>query len=103
MEVAIPHSLGREEVRRRLSASSNSIADAIPGGMAQVTTEWLGEDSLSMAINAMGQALTGRIDIGDTQVVFTMDLPLALGFIKPIVESTIQQAGQKLLAGPAAG
>ncbi len=100
MEVAIPHSLGREEVRRRLSSSSSSIADAIPGGMAQVTTEWLGEDSLSLAINAMGQALTGRIDIDDSQVVFTMDLPLALSFIAPIVEGTIQQAGQKLLAPP---
>ena len=102
MQVAIPHSLGREEARRRLGSSSNQISDAIPGGMAQVTTEWVGEDSLSLAINAMGQVLNGRIDIGDTEVVFNLDLPLALGFIKPVVESTIQQAGQKLLAAPAA-
>ena len=103
MRVAIPHGLGREEVRRRMHARVGELAGFIPGGMAQVTTEWTGEDSLSLAINAMGQALNGRIDIGDTQVGFTMDLPLALGFIKPIVESTIQQAGQKLLAPPPAG
>ena len=103
MQVAIPHQLGREEVRRRLSASSHQIADAIPGGMADVTTEWVGEDRLSLAITAMGQAIAGQIDIADEEVVFTIEIPLALGFIKPIVEGTIQQAGQKLLApAPAA-
>ncbi|MFC3096954.1 polyhydroxyalkanoic acid system family protein [Alteraurantiacibacter palmitatis] len=102
MEVAIPHTLGREEVRRRLSGSGNQIADAIPGGMAQVTSEWLDEDTMGLTITAMGQPLNGRIEIGEDQVVFVMDLPLALSFIKPIVEGTIQQAGQKLLAPPPA-
>lgn len=102
MEITIPHSLGREEVRRRLSAGGNAIADAIPGGMAQVTTRWLDEDTLALTISAMGQPLSGNIAIRDDQVVFTMDLPAALGFIRPIVESTIRQVGQKLLAPPSA-
>lgn len=102
MQVAIPHTLGREEVRRRLSGSGSRIADAIPGGMAEVTTQWLDEDTLSLAISAMGQPINGRIAIGDDQVVLDIDLPLALGFIKPMVESTIPQAGQKLLAAPPA-
>lgn len=102
MQVAIPHTLGREEVRRRLSGGGDSIARAIPGGMAQVTTEWVDQDTLSLSIDAMGQALNGKILIEDAQVLFDVDLPLALSFVKPIVESTIQQAGQKLLAPPAA-
>ena len=32
MQVAIPHSLGREEVRRRLQGGGARIEDAIPGG-----------------------------------------------------------------------
>lgn len=103
MQIAIPHQLGREEVRRRLSSSSNQIADAIPGGMADVTTEWVSDDSLSLAITVLGQVIAGQIDIADEDVLFTIEIPIALGFIKPIVESTIQQAGQKLLApSPAA-
>ncbi len=102
MQVAIPHQLGREEVRRRLKGSSHQIADAIPGGMADVQTNWPSEDSMHMAILALGQSLNGRIDIMDDQVVFFMDLPPALGFIQPIVESAIQQQGQKLLAPPTA-
>ena len=35
MEVAIPHNLGREEVRNRLRTRSHTLADGIPGGMAR--------------------------------------------------------------------
>jgi len=100
MEVAIPHQLGREEVRRRLHASSHEIADAIPGGMAEVQTSWPSEDRMAMAINAMGQLMSGHIDIEDEQVVFHMELPPALSFLKPIVEGAIRQSGQKMLEPP---
>ncbi|GAA0271349.1 hypothetical protein GCM10009127_09420 [Alteraurantiacibacter aestuarii] len=102
MQVAIPHQLGREEVRRRLRGSSHEIADAIPGGMADVETDWPSEDRMTMAIKVMGQHLAGYIDIAEDQVVFFMDLPPALSFIKPIVEGAIRQGGQKLLAPPPA-
>ena len=102
MEVAIPHNLGREEVRNRLRTRSHMIADGIPGGMAQVTTGWPSEDRMTLDIAAMGQALTGHIDVEDNQVVLHMELPPALGFLKPIVEGAIRQQGHKLLAGPGA-
>ena len=100
MEVPIPHNLGREEVRNRLRTRSHMIADGIPGGMAQVTTGWPSEDRMTLDIAAMGQALTGHIDIHDSQVVLHMDLPPALGFLTPIVEGAIRQQGHKMLAGP---
>lgn len=100
MEVAIPHDLGREEVRRRLSENSHRIGDGIPGGMAEVETSWPSEDRMDMAITAMGSVLHGHIDIEDDKVLFFMDLPPALGFLKPMVESTIQDQGRRLLAAP---
>ena len=102
MEVAIPHQLGRDEVRNRLRSRSHTIADGIPGGMAQVTTGWPSEDRMTLDIAAMGQVLTGHIDVEDSQVVLHMELPPALGFLKPIVEGAIRQQGHKLLAGPGA-
>jgi hypothetical protein len=100
MEVAIPHSLGRDEVRNRLRARSHMIGDGIPGGMAQVSTAWTSEDRMTLDIAAMGQVLTGHIDVEDSQVVLHMELPPALGFLRPIVEGAIRQQGQKMLAGP---
>jgi hypothetical protein len=98
MQVAIPHDLGRDEVRRRLQNSSHEIADAIPGGMADVRTDWPSEDRMAMAINAMGQSITGHVEIEETQVVFVVTLPPALGFLRPIIEGSIRQNGQKLIA-----
>ena len=100
MEVAIPHALGRDEARRRLRDNSHKMADAIPGGMAQISTAWPSDDRMNLDIAAMGQALVGHIEIQDSQVVLYMDLPPALGFLKPIVEGAIRQQGQKLLEAP---
>ena len=100
MRVPIPHNLGREEARNRLHANSHKMADGFPGGMAQIQTSWPSEDRMALSIQAMGQAVVGRIDIEDTQVVLNVDLPPALGFIEPLVAGAIKQSGQKMLAPP---
>jgi hypothetical protein len=100
MQVPIPHNLGRDEARRRLQANSHNIGQQFPGGMAQVDTSWTSEDRMAMSINAMGQSLVGRIDVEDTQVVLTIDLPPALSFVEPIIAGAIKQGGQKMLAPP---
>jgi len=100
MQVSISHDLGRDEVRRRLKSRSHELAGAIPGGTAQVTTEWPSEDRMSMAIQAMGQALSGHIDIRDKEIEVVLMLPPMLGFIQPIIEGAIRQQGQLLLAPP---
>lgn len=100
MEVAIPHTLGRDEARRRLRENSHKMAEGFPGGMAQVSTRWSNEDRMEMAISALGQSLVGHIDVGEAQVVLSVDLPPALAFIEPIVSGAIRQQGQKMLAPP---
>ena len=98
MDVAIPHNLGREETRRRMKANSHRMGEGIPGGV--VETSWPSEDRMALSIQAMGQAVIGRIDIEDTQVVLDVDLPPALAFIEPLVAGAIKQSGQKMLAPP---
>ncbi len=101
MRVAIPHSLPREEVRRRLRTRSHEIADHIPGGMAEVETDWLDEDRMAIGIAMMGQRLDGHILVDDGQMVFEMTLPPMLGFIEPIVANAVRGSGTKMLEGPA--
>lgn len=100
MRVALPHNLDKATVRERLRSRRHEIADHIPGGFAQVETNWVGEDRMDMTIRAMGQDLRGMVELEDQQVVFTVMLPPALGFIEPIVESAIRAGGQKLIQGP---
>ena len=100
MQVAIPHQLGRDEVRRRLKSRSPDLARSIPGGMAQVVTDWPSEDRMNLSVNAMGQAIAGYIDIHDTDVTVVLELPPMLSFIQPLVEGAIRQQGQLLLGPP---
>ena len=97
MRVPIPHALPKEEVRHRLSSRSHEIRDFIPGGMAQVTTEWPNEDTMTLAVRAMGQGINGRVLIEEHQVVFEVDLPPALAFVEPAIAGAIRQKGTKLL------
>ena len=97
MRVPITHSLPKEEVRQRLRSRSHEIADAVPGGMADVATDWPNEDCMAIKVNAMGQSVNGRVLIETGQVVFEVDLPMALSFVEPMISGAIRAKGQKLL------
>lgn len=100
MRVEIPHTLDKATARERLRANSHKMADQFPGGMAQIETNWTGEDTMAMHVRAMGQELHGRVELEEGKLVFDMVLPPALSFIEPIVSGAIKQSGQKLIAGP---
>ncbi len=100
MDIEIPHNLGREEVRRRLADNSHRIGESIPGGLAAVETSWPSENRMAMAISAMGQVLQGHIDVEEARVVFHMDLPAALGFLRPMIEGAIRDQGERMLEPP---
>lgn len=102
MEIAIPHTLGREEARRRMRANGASIGDAVPGGLAQVSASWPNDDRMVLAISAMGQTMEGNVEIEDDRLLFTLDLPFMLSFAEPMVASMVRDQGQYLLAPPKA-
>lgn len=97
MRIAIPHNLGREEVRRRLHARLPEVAQFVPGGLAEVETGWADEDRATLMVRAMMQEISGSIDIDDAQVVFTVNLPPALSFVEPAIRGAIENKGRKLL------
>ena len=96
MRIALPHSLGKDEARRRVRERSGEIANFIPG-FASVTTTWQGDDRMNLTVGAMGQELTGAIEVADSEVAFTVELPAALSFIEPMIRSQIEAKGRKLL------
>jgi len=97
MRVAIPHSLDKDEVRRRLSTRTGELAGYIPGGLAKVEHEWLGEDEMRLSVGAMGQAVTARLHVEERQVLVDLDLPPQLGFFGAAIEHAIRDHGTKLL------
>ena len=51
-----------------------------------------------MVITAMGQTVSGGIDIADDHVTITVDLPFMLTMMEPMIASSIREHGPKLLA-----
>ena len=96
MRVAIPHDLDRAEVRRRIKGRSHEIVDFLPD-RADVSTSWPSEDHMALNVSAMGQSITGDIEIEEGQVVFTINLPGMLSFVEPMIQSAIKAKGRKLL------
>jgi len=97
MRVAIPHTLDKAEVRRRLTARTPELASHIPGGIAKVDSEWLGEDRMRLSVGAMGAAVTALLEVEERQVIVNIELPPQLAFFGGVVENAIRQQGTKLL------
>ena len=98
MRIALPHTLGKDELRRRLKERSGELAELIPGGNAEVEIAWPGEDRMALSIGAMGKTVSGHIELADAEIVFEIGLPAALAFAEPLVRGAVEAKTRKLLA-----
>lgn len=98
MRVTLPHSLGKEEVRRRMRAHADEIAGFFPPGLARVTTAWPSEDRMDLTAEVMGIAIPGAVEVREGEVVITMELPLMLSVMKAPLEAAVRKEGGRLLA-----
>ncbi|MHA7821036.1 MAG: polyhydroxyalkanoic acid system family protein [Erythrobacter sp.] len=97
MKVSLPHSLGAEEVRRRMHEHGHEIGNYFPPGMATVETSWPHDDRMDLAIIAVGQRIEGGIDVFEDKVDIELDLPAMLGFLRGTIEGAVRKHGGKLL------
>ena len=93
--VDIPHKLGRTEARRRIDDGFAQLTGHI-GAVGSVAKGWDG-DRLTFSMTAVGQAISGLIDVGDDAVRLEVVLPGLLGMIAGKIRGTIQKEGQVLL------
>src|SRR6476659_5236056 len=81
VSVTIPHSLGKDEARRRIETGFGQMRQQMLGGAAgfmakmfTLTDRWEG-DQLQFEGSGMGQKMTGRLDVRDDAVQIQIDLP----------------------------
>src|SRR4029078_4734265 len=56
IDVDLPHTLGKDEARRRIANNIHKLQEHIPGG-AQVQSGWAG-DQLNLDVAGVGQSVT---------------------------------------------
>ena len=97
--IDLPHSLGREEARRRIRSRIGELPKHIPGGMATVRSDWEGEDRMTMQVAAMGLEVTATLDVQDNLVRVSLILPGMLSFMAGAISAGVQAKGADLLLG----
>jgi hypothetical protein len=101
MRIAIPHTLGKDEVRRRIAAKTDvaeAKTGALIGGPLSLTLTWLDDDHLSVDASAMGYTVPTTMEITEAVLVFEVTIPGGLGFARGMIENLIRERGEKLLA-----
>src|SRR5690348_9294598 len=97
--VTIPHSLGIEEARRRITQGFGTIEEQLKGGMLKffsIQRQWEG-DRLHLMGEGMGQKVSGRLDVLADAVRIQIDLPELLASLAGRVTEKLTTAAQRLL------
>src|SRR6185295_17919649 len=94
--VTLPHQLGRVEARRRIESGFAKIVNVLPGGRGTSSERWEG-DRLVFRVGAVGQTVSGSIDVQDAAVTMEIELPGVLGLLAAGLRDRLRKAGNLLL------
>ncbi len=96
LTVSIPHRLGQEEALHRLKSGLDSVRTNY-GHLFSVQEEtWTG-GHLQFRIGALGQALSGTIDVLDDRVNLEVVLPWLLATLAGAIQPLIRKEGALML------
>jgi hypothetical protein len=95
--ITIPHKLGRAEARSRVEASLGRFKDQMgKAGKGKIQHAWA-EDRLGFHAQALGQNITGRIDVRDSDLKIEVDLPAFLAAFADKISGKLKKEGTLLL------
>jgi hypothetical protein len=94
--IHIPHQLGRAEARRRIETGLARFMDLVPAGSGRGDEQWEG-DRLRFRVAAMGQTVSGVVDVVDDAVALQIELPGALGLLAHGIRERLKKNVQLLL------
>lgn len=95
IELDLPHQLGKAAARARLDGGIGRLASFVPGG--SVTEHHWDGDTLSFAVEAMGQRIASRLTVFEDKVHATFDLPPMLSMFAGPLRAVLAEEAPKLL------
>jgi hypothetical protein len=94
--VSIPHNLGKAEATRRLQTGVGQLKQQFSGQIASFDEQWQA-DRMSFKVGAMGQTVTGHLDIQEDAVRVEVQLPWILAMAAEKARGFIQKQGTLML------
>ena len=95
--ITIPHKLGKAEARRRIGDGFSRLGQQLAAGpITGMQQAWDG-DRLGFSAHAVGQRVSGRLDVGETDIRIEVDLPPLLAGLADIIAGRLRKQGRLLL------
>lgn len=93
VEVRVPHSLGRDEVKRRLDAAVSRARDEFGDKIGDLDATWQGDDRLRLLLSVMGMQIDSEVEIQASELLVRLQIPgmaaLFAGRIKQGIEDRL--------------
>lgn len=93
--VTISHDLGRTEAHRRIDEGFEKVASSL-GFAITIDQRWEGE-TMQFNARAVGQTLTGTVEVAEEDVTITVVLPLFLAGMAERIKGKLQKESSLLL------
>ena len=94
--VSIPHHLGKAEATRRLKSGLGGARSHFAHLFTVQEETWTG-DHLEFRVSALGQVVSGTIDVLDTSVNLQVVLPWLLAKVAEAIQPLIRKEGTLML------
>lgn len=99
LTVSIPHTLGRQEAKRRLDSGIGRIRPELAALVSTLDYNWSGDD-LNFRAVAMWQTITGRIEVLEDSVRIEIDLPWMMRLLGDTILKQVRGRGMAMLEKP---
>jgi hypothetical protein len=94
--VSIPHNLGQAEAMRRLQGGMAGVKSQFGDKVASIQETWSG-NRMDFRVGAMGQSVSGHLEVMPDQVRVEVQLPWILAMVAEKAKTFIQKQGTLLL------
>ena len=99
ISVALPHDLGEEEAKRRLAKGFSDARTKYPAYLQHAREAWNG-NTMEFTASAIGQTVSGRVQVEAKRLLIHIDLPLLLAVFAEHILPHVESEGRRLLSGP---
>jgi hypothetical protein len=94
--VDIPHQYTRQEAKSRIQNGIGQIRSQVAGFATSIEDSWT-DDQMDFRVVAVGQTVTGRIEVLDQSVRVEVNLPWVLSMVAEKLRGRIERQASLLL------
>jgi len=99
LDISVPHTLGREEARRRVTQSADKVYARYGSTLGRIEQTWTGY-RLDFTVTALGQTISGWLEVEDKAVQIHVLLPWLLARIAEKLRPQIEDEARRVLKLP---